>query len=157
MAWGNQAKRDYVTVNESFAVCPTEDGNDSAKMELSRCVQDGELYLRFFPPKNEHGKAGKPVSMSLANWERQMAWAEFISETCDKARQTEGAIKLREINKARAEDEFKKLNESRSAYPDLFSDDVYAKKADAIKAKYPDVYPVQRKPAPVEVEVEDQT
>lgn len=140
MAWGNQPKRDYVTVDADFAV-----HEDGTTMELSRCVQDGELYMRLIPAKDEHGKKGKPVSMSLSNWERQSRYADLIAETCDKARQSESAIKLLEIHRKQSEADFEQLNGARKQFPDLFPDDVYEVKADAIKAKYPDVYPAEVK------------
>ena len=141
MAWGKQAKRTYITIDAEFHVHPL-----GAKMELSRCVEDGELYVRFFPPKDEHGKGGKPVSMSLNNWERQVEWADFIDTGCQRARKSEASIKLLEIHKKQAEEDFVKLNGARSAFPSLFTDEKYAEESAKIKAKYPDVYGVKESP-----------
>lgn len=101
--------------------------------------EKGEIMLEA-AFKTEHGWT-RPKTMTVDNWERILFNAETLGTAVDKAklcRQTLGAVKA---ERDAASKEFEGLNGRRSADPEVYTDEVYARKADAIKAKYPLAFP----------------
>lgn len=131
MAWKKQAFKTLVKRGEFYA------GKDGLEAELSKGETDGELYVRVFWPANEHGKEPVPTSMQLKNWRRLFENGDHIEKFVAKAENMRENLRRIEAEQAQYKAEITKLNESRTAFPDVFTDEVYGKKADAIRAKYP--------------------
>lgn len=135
MAYTKQEFRTMVKRGEFYA------SKDGFEAELSMGETDRQLYIRAWFPADEHGKQGVPVSMQLKNWERLFNHADHIGSMTEKARASLANIRKLEAEQTAFKADMEKLNGSRSAFPDIFTDAVYAAKVAEIKAKYPNMHP----------------
>ena len=119
----------HETVKADFLV--TKDV--SVNLLKSNDPADKEPYLEV-TFSGEHGST-RPKIMQAKSWRRYCENADSILDACDKVDNTMAEIRKAEAHLALQKEDFRKLNDARSA--GFVSDEQYAIHAAGIKAKYP--------------------